>query len=115
MATMGLPKSASVMPVARQRARAPAMLRPWVDVAERSGREVAETPPPADPFGAAALTGTAATFLAAFRGPTELESDACAIRQVWQREIPPQLAGLQPTTRRDGLPSVLVTISLSDR
>ncbi len=28
MATMGLPKSASVMPVARQRARAPAMVRP---------------------------------------------------------------------------------------
>ena len=36
MATIGLPKSASVMPVARHRARAPAMLRPWVEVAERS-------------------------------------------------------------------------------
>ena len=90
------------------------MLRPWVDVAERSGRGVAETPPP-DRFAAAALTGAAATFLAAFRGPAELESDACGIGQVWQREIPPQLAGLHPTTRRDGLPSVLVTISLSDR
>src|SRR4051794_16246072 len=32
MATIGLPKSASVMPVARQRERAPAMLRPWVEV-----------------------------------------------------------------------------------
>jgi len=38
IATIGLPKSASVIPVARQRARAPAMLRPWVEVAERSGR-----------------------------------------------------------------------------
>ncbi len=38
MAMIGLPKSPSVMPVARHRARAPAMLRPWVDVAERSGR-----------------------------------------------------------------------------
>ena len=36
MATIGLPKSASVIPVARQRARAPAMLRPCVEVAERS-------------------------------------------------------------------------------
>ncbi|GEB16379.1 hypothetical protein NSI01_46940 [Pimelobacter simplex] len=35
MAMIGLPKSESVMPVARQRARAPAMLRPEVDVAER--------------------------------------------------------------------------------
>ncbi|GAA4803412.1 hypothetical protein GCM10025786_02630 [Nocardioides caeni] len=35
MATIGLPKSESVIPVARQRARAPAMLRPEVDVAER--------------------------------------------------------------------------------
>ena len=38
MAMIGLPKSSSPMPVARQRARAPAMLRPWVEVAERSGR-----------------------------------------------------------------------------
>ncbi len=30
MAMIGLPKSSSVMPVARHRARAPAMLRPWV-------------------------------------------------------------------------------------
>ena len=37
-AMIGLPKSPSFMPVARHRARAPAMLRPWVDVAERSGR-----------------------------------------------------------------------------
>ncbi len=36
IATMGLPKSASVMPVARHSARAPAMLRPWVVVRERS-------------------------------------------------------------------------------
>src|ERR1700761_2412727 len=35
IATMGLPKSASVMPVARQSARAPAMLRPWVEVRDR--------------------------------------------------------------------------------
>ena len=34
-ATIGLPKSASVTPVARHRARAPAMFRPWVDVRER--------------------------------------------------------------------------------
>ena len=34
-ATMGLWKSASFMPVARQSARAPAMLRPWVEVRER--------------------------------------------------------------------------------
>src|SRR5438309_1877721 len=32
IATMGFSKSASFMPVARQRARAPAMLRPWVEV-----------------------------------------------------------------------------------
>src|SRR6266566_5401542 len=32
MATIGFSKSASVIPVARQRARAPAMLRPWVEV-----------------------------------------------------------------------------------
>ena len=36
MATMGLPKSESVSPVARHRERAPAMLRPWVVVRERS-------------------------------------------------------------------------------
>ncbi|GAA3607160.1 hypothetical protein GCM10022223_23910 [Kineosporia mesophila] len=36
MATIGLPKSLSVMPVARQSARAPAMLRPLVEVADRS-------------------------------------------------------------------------------
>ncbi len=36
IATIGLPKSPSVMPVARHRARAPAMLRPWVVVRERS-------------------------------------------------------------------------------
>ena len=35
MAMIGLPKSASVIPVARHRARAPAMLRPWVEVLER--------------------------------------------------------------------------------
>src|SRR5450755_10017 len=35
IATIGLPKSSSVMPVARQRARAPAMLRPCVEVRER--------------------------------------------------------------------------------
>ncbi|CAM5191051.1 hypothetical protein CDEN61S_01532 [Castellaniella denitrificans] len=34
-AMMGLLKSPSFMPVARQRARAPAMLRPWVEVRER--------------------------------------------------------------------------------
>jgi len=34
-AMMGLPKSPSFMPVARHRARAPAMLRPWVEVRER--------------------------------------------------------------------------------
>src|SRR5437879_9040862 len=36
-ATIGLPKSDSVMPVARHNARAPAMFRPWVDVRDRSG------------------------------------------------------------------------------
>ena len=36
MATIGLPKSEVSMPVARQRARAPAILRPWVEVRERS-------------------------------------------------------------------------------
>ena len=35
MAMIGLPKSASFIPVARQRPRAPAMLRPWVVVRER--------------------------------------------------------------------------------
>ncbi len=35
IATIGLPKSASVMPVARHRARAPAILRPWVEVRDR--------------------------------------------------------------------------------
>ena len=30
IAMIGLPKSPSLTPVARQRARAPAMLRPWV-------------------------------------------------------------------------------------
>ena len=35
-AMIGLPKSVSFMPVARQSARAPAMLRPWVLVAERN-------------------------------------------------------------------------------
>jgi hypothetical protein len=34
-ATIGLSKSPSFMPVARHRARAPAMLRPWVVVWER--------------------------------------------------------------------------------
>jgi hypothetical protein len=34
-AMIGLPKSLSFMPVARHRARAPAMLRPWVEVRER--------------------------------------------------------------------------------
>jgi hypothetical protein len=35
IATIGLPKSSSRMPVARQRLRAPAMVRPWVVVRER--------------------------------------------------------------------------------
>ena len=35
-AMIGLPKSVSFMPVARHSARAPAMLRPWVLVSERS-------------------------------------------------------------------------------
>ncbi len=35
MAMIGLSKSDSFMPVARQRARAPAMVRPWVVVALR--------------------------------------------------------------------------------
>ena len=35
MAMIGLSKSSSVMPVARHRARAPAMLRPWVVVRDR--------------------------------------------------------------------------------
>ncbi len=35
IATIGLPKSDSTMPVARHSARAPAMLRPWVVVRER--------------------------------------------------------------------------------
>ena len=34
-AIIGLPKSSSVIPVARHSARAPAILRPWVVVAER--------------------------------------------------------------------------------
>ncbi|CEG09953.1 hypothetical protein BN961_03385 [Afipia felis] len=34
-AMIGLPKSSVFMPVARHRPRAPAMLRPWVDVRER--------------------------------------------------------------------------------
>src|SRR2546421_477759 len=36
MATIGLPKSSSVMPVARHSARAPAMVRPCVEVLDRS-------------------------------------------------------------------------------
>ena len=36
IATIGLPKSSFVMPVARHRARAPAMFLPWVVVRERS-------------------------------------------------------------------------------
>ncbi|CPU64532.1 Uncharacterised protein [Mycobacteroides abscessus] len=55
IAMIGLPKSSAPMPVARQRARAPAMLRPWVDVRERRGRLIpgqllrrgAATDPPA--------------------------------------------------------------------
>jgi hypothetical protein len=35
MAMIGLSKSPSVIPVARHKARAPAMLRPWVVVRER--------------------------------------------------------------------------------
>jgi hypothetical protein len=35
MAMIGLPKSPSPMPVARHSERAPAMLRPWVEVRER--------------------------------------------------------------------------------
>ncbi|MFT5297222.1 MAG: hypothetical protein ACI9YH_003253 [Colwellia sp.] len=31
---IGLPKSPSVIPVARHKARAPAILRPWVEVAD---------------------------------------------------------------------------------
>src|SRR5699024_437837 len=38
IAMIGLPKSPLFMPVARQSARAPAMLRPWVEVRERRGR-----------------------------------------------------------------------------
>jgi hypothetical protein len=34
-AMIGLPKSLSFMPVARHSPRAPAMLRPWVEVRER--------------------------------------------------------------------------------
>ena len=41
IAMIGLPKSSEPMPVARHRARAPAMLRPWVEVRERSGRLIA--------------------------------------------------------------------------
>src|SRR3954468_24528624 len=44
MATIGLPKSESVMPVARQRARAPAMLRPEVEVLDRSSGIPASLP-----------------------------------------------------------------------
>src|SRR6185503_20447363 len=54
MATIGLSKSSSVMPVARHRARAPAMFRPCVVVRERSsgmpkgyGRERASPQPDA--------------------------------------------------------------------
>ena len=36
MAMIGFLKSSSFIPVARQRARAPAMLRPWVVVRDRS-------------------------------------------------------------------------------
>ena len=36
IAIIGLPKSSSRVPVARHKARAPAILRPSVDVAERS-------------------------------------------------------------------------------
>ncbi len=36
MAIIGLPKSPSFMPVARQSPRAPAILRPWVERRERS-------------------------------------------------------------------------------
>ncbi len=47
IATMGLPKSLSVMPVARHRERAPAALRPWVVVRERSaGMGQRLRPPP---------------------------------------------------------------------
>ena len=35
MAMIGLPKSSSCIPVARHRPRAPAMLRPWVEVLDR--------------------------------------------------------------------------------
>ena len=35
MAIIGLPKSVSMTPVARHNARAPAILRPWVEVLER--------------------------------------------------------------------------------
>ena len=44
-ATMGLPKSASVIPVARHRARAPAMLRPCVEVFDRSSGMTASLHP----------------------------------------------------------------------
>ena len=53
MAMIGLSKSSSVIPVARQRARAPAMLRPWVVVRERyAGMAPTLTrPPPIPPAG----------------------------------------------------------------
>src|SRR5690606_14886089 len=35
MAMIGMSKSSAFIPVARHRARAPAMLRPWVEVLER--------------------------------------------------------------------------------
>ncbi len=45
MATIGLPKSSSVIPVARHRARAPAMVRPCVEVFDRrSGIPTSFTP-----------------------------------------------------------------------
>src|SRR5262245_51585561 len=117
MATIGLPKSSSVIPVARQSARAPAMLRPWVDVAERSGRaapagagtaaaalpsaragdvvEGASVERADVPVERAAVPGerVAPAFLLAPRAAPERGSDACGIRQVWQRDISPQPAG----------------------
>src|SRR5207244_4108861 len=42
---IGLPKSSSVMPVARQSARAPAIVRPCVEVLDRSSTMEGSLPP----------------------------------------------------------------------
>lgn len=46
MATIGLPKSSSVIPVARHNDRAPAALRPWVVTRERKFAKEAATSSP---------------------------------------------------------------------